>query len=109
MRRELSGYPCVDRISFLVGEKWREEIWEGVLSERRRAPVETFQMWIVASEVPPPEASRWVCQGHHASAFTAAVWLRLESFGVCGVSVREEEESRESQMLTRLSLAPEAR
>ena len=72
----------MDRISFLVGEKWREEIWEGVLREWRRAPVETFQMWMVASEVPPPEASRLDCHGHHARAFTAAVWLLLESFGV---------------------------
>ena len=43
-------------------------ICEGVRKLWRRAPVVLFQTLIVASFVPPPEASRDGCQGHQAIA-----------------------------------------
>jgi hypothetical protein len=65
---ELVGYPCVERISLRCGENRREVIWEGVRRECRRAPVVVFQICMVASFEPPPEARREGCQGHHAIA-----------------------------------------
>jgi hypothetical protein len=41
---------------------------DGVFSVCRRAPVVLFQTLMVASLVPPPEASREGCHGHHANA-----------------------------------------
>ena len=38
-----------------------------------KAPVSVFQNLMHLSVVPPPEASRFVYQGHQASAFTAAL------------------------------------
>lgn len=35
-------------------------------------PVEVFQNLKVRSAVPPPEASKFDCQGHQAKALTAA-------------------------------------
>jgi hypothetical protein len=66
---ELVGYPCVVSNSFLDGAKRMEVICEGVLSECSLAPVVLFQTLIVASLVPPPEASKDGCQGHHAMAY----------------------------------------
>ena len=43
-------------------------IWEGVRRECSLAPVVVFQMCMVASFVPPPDARREGCQGHHAMA-----------------------------------------
>ena len=65
---ELVGYPCVVSNSFFDGAKRMEVICEGVLSECNLAPVVLFQTLIVASLVPPPEASKDGCQGHHAMA-----------------------------------------
>lgn len=65
---EFVGYPCVVRNSFLCGDHWIEVICEGVWSEWRRAPVVVFQMWTVASDVPPPDASSDGCHGHQATA-----------------------------------------
>jgi hypothetical protein len=44
-------------------------ICEGVRKLWRRAPVVLFQTLMVASFVPPPEASRDGCQGHQAIAY----------------------------------------
>src|ERR1700734_898801 len=60
---EFVGYPCVSRISLQCGPKRRDVTWDGVRREWRRAPVVVFQMCIVASFVPPPEARREGCQG----------------------------------------------
>ena len=46
-----------------------EVTWEGVGRVCKRAPVVLFQMLIVASLVPPPEARREGCHGHQAMAF----------------------------------------
>jgi hypothetical protein len=66
---EFVGYPCVESISFFDGAKRIDVICDGVLSEWSRAPVVLFQTLIVASLVPPPEASRDGCHGHHAMAW----------------------------------------
>ena len=59
-----------------------------------------FQNLIVWSEVPPPVASRFLCQGHQAKAFTAALWPVSWNRGLL-VEI--------SQMKAELSLEPEAR
>lgn len=66
--RALVGYPWVVRSSLRWGHHWMEVIWAGVCRVCSRAPVLVFQMLIVASCVPPPEARREGCQGHHAIA-----------------------------------------
>ena len=46
----------------------------------RHAPLLVFQKRMVRSFVPPPDASRLRCHGHHASALTAAwCWSRRKS------------------------------
>jgi hypothetical protein len=67
------GYPCVERISLVCGAKRREVTWEGVGRVCRRVEVVVFQMWIVASFVPPPEARREGCQGHQAMAYRVVI------------------------------------
>ena len=42
---------------------------DGVFNVCKRAPVVLFQIFIVASLVPPPEASRDGCHGHQANAY----------------------------------------
>ena len=51
------------------GDHWTEVIWDGVRRVCRRAPVVLFHTLIVASLVPPPEASSESCQGHHPIAY----------------------------------------
>jgi len=51
-------------------------ICEGVRRECRRAPVVLFQILIVASLVPPPEAKREGCQGHQAIAYVVTNIVR---------------------------------
>ncbi|PIL29327.1 hypothetical protein GSI_09378 [Ganoderma sinense ZZ0214-1] len=102
------GYPCVVRNSFRCGDHWIDEICACVTSECSRAPVVVFQMCTVASDVPPPDASSAGCHGHHATAFTAAVWLRFVQRGAAraldpGVPTSP---MRPSQMLSTLSLPP---
>lgn len=63
------GYPCVDSSSFFAGANNNDVICDGVLSECSRAPVVLFHTLIVASFVPPPEASSEGCHGHHAMAW----------------------------------------
>lgn len=46
----------------------REVTWDAVGREAVRAPVVVDQKWMVWSDVPPPEARRLDCQGHHARA-----------------------------------------
>jgi hypothetical protein len=65
---ELVGYPWVVSSSFFTGANSMDVICEGVLSECRRAPVVLFHTLMVASLVPPPEASKEGCQGHQAMA-----------------------------------------
>ena len=65
---ELVGYPWVESSSFLTGANSMDVICEGVLSECRRAPVVLFHTLMVASLVPPPDASKEGCQGHQAMA-----------------------------------------
>jgi hypothetical protein len=45
---------------------------ECVSTAFRQAPVLVFQNRIMRSAVPPPDASRCRCHGHHESALTAA-------------------------------------
>jgi hypothetical protein len=66
---ELVGYPCVDKNSLRCGDQIIEVTCDGVASVCKRAPVVLFQILIVASLVPPPEARREGCQGHHAIAY----------------------------------------
>jgi hypothetical protein len=66
------------------------------------------------SDVPPPEARRFDCQGHHAIAFTAAVWRSKSWRGEILVADDEvgEEKLRQvlsSQTKSLLSFAPEAK
>ena len=70
------GYPCVLRNSFLCGDHCSDVTCDGVVTECSRAPVVEFQMWIVASDVPPPDASSDGCHGHHAMACEARVSAR---------------------------------
>lgn len=68
MMIECLGDPCVVNSSFACGAHWMDVICDGVRKVCRRAPVVLFQIFIVASFVPPPDASQEGCQGHHATA-----------------------------------------
>ena len=41
--------------------------WECVSTALRHAPLLEFQKRIMRSAVPPPEASKFFCHGHHAA------------------------------------------
>jgi hypothetical protein len=63
------GYPCVVKNSFLCGDHWIDVTCAAVFNECNLPPVVLFQRWTVASFVPPPEARRDGCHGHHARAY----------------------------------------
>jgi len=65
--------PCELNIylSFLFHTK--EQTWLCVFIVLISFPVSIFQNLIVLSEEPPPVARRFLCQGHQASALTAAL------------------------------------
>ena len=46
--------------------------WECVSTSLRQLPELEFQKRIMRSAVPPPDASKFFCHGHHAKALTAA-------------------------------------
>ena len=60
---------------------------ECVSTALRHAPLVEFQKRIMRSAVPPPDASRFFCHGHHASAFTAAWWASQRKSGVSFVAM----------------------
>ena len=59
-------------ISRPCGLKTSEVTCELVACEARRAEVVVCQKWMTLSFDPPPDASNELCQGHQASALTAA-------------------------------------
>lgn len=85
-------------LSFLF--QTSEHTWLWVFTEFISLPVSMFQNFIVLSEDPPPVARRFLCHGHHASAFTAALcpWSWYLIFAAVM-----------SQIMAKLSLLPEAK
>ena len=77
------GYPCVVRNSFLCGDQCTEVTWDGVFNECNLPPVVLFQMWTVASFVPPPLAKRDGCHGHHARAYQKRKKIRSDGGHGC--------------------------
>lgn len=75
----LLGKPCVEKISLEWGEKMSDVTCDDVGRDEMREPVVDDQKWMFWSPVPPPVASRLVCQGHQARACGAE--------GVRGASV----------------------
>ena len=65
--------PWLLRISRSFLFHTREHTWELVSMEFTHAPVCVFQNLMHRSAVPPPDASRLLWNGHHASALTAAL------------------------------------
>jgi hypothetical protein len=65
----LVGYPCVVRNSFLCGDHCTEVTCAGNFLVCNLPPVVLFQIWTLASFVPPPLARRDGCHGHHARAY----------------------------------------
>ena len=81
----------------------RAQTCEPVSTEFRQAPVWVFQNLMHRSPPPPPEASKLPWKGHHASAFTAAVWSSI----LWSHCVGEFEDAEDlSQMCSKLSLPP---
>ena len=64
--------------------------WECVSTELRHEPLAVDQKRIIRSAVPPPDASRLRCHGHHASALTAAWWASQRKSGVSHVPLVDE-------------------
>lgn len=70
--------------SFSLGFQTMEQTCDFVSMEFTHEPDPlTFQKRSVLSAVPPPEARRPLCHGHHARAFTAAVCSVRVNFGRC--------------------------
>ena len=61
-------------ISFEFLDQIREQICALVFKFHSSVPLSVSQNLIDLSLVPPPEASRFDSKGHHANAFTAALW-----------------------------------
>mmetsp|Transcript_28132 Transcript_28132/g.82675 ORF Transcript_28132/g.82675 Transcript_28132/m.82675 type:complete len:316 (+) Transcript_28132:233-1180(+) len=103
--RQRMSWLCVkpwdDTSSWSCWDHCSAQTWECVSTALRHWPVAAFQKRIMRSAVPPPLARRERCQGAHASPFTADVWRVRVKVG--------EEVLRSSQILSRLSLPPEAR
>ena len=94
--------PCDETISLSCTDHCSAQTCECVSTALTNAPLLVFQKRIMRSAVPPPEASRFFCHGHHARALTAAwCWSKLKTGGA--VATR-----RSSQIFSRLSLPPEA-
>lgn len=51
----------------------KAQTWLSVSTDFTQDPVDVFQIFIWRSAVPPPVANKFVFQGHHESALTAAV------------------------------------
>lgn len=95
--------PCElsNSLSFLFHN--RAHTCDPVFTVFKQAPVCVFQNFMHWSPPPPPEASRFPWNGHHASAFTAAVC----SSNLWSQRVGEFEEATDlSQMWIILSLPP---
>ena len=50
----------------------KQPTWDFVSTELTKVPLLQFQILMQRSAVPPPLAKRLACQGHQATAFTAA-------------------------------------
>ncbi len=79
------------------------DTWDCVSIFCKMLPLYMFQILMCLSAVPPPVASKFDCHGHQATALTAAVWLRNVCNGLLSCDIAE------SQMATKLSLAPLAK
>ena len=70
--------PWEDTSSLVCLDHCKAQTCDLVSTLLRQAPVFEFQNRIVRSAVPPPDANKFCCQGHHAKAFTAALcWFRV--------------------------------
>mmetsp|Transcript_9666 Transcript_9666/g.16023 ORF Transcript_9666/g.16023 Transcript_9666/m.16023 type:complete len:230 (+) Transcript_9666:121-810(+) len=76
----LSENPWDDTSSLWGSDHCMAHTWEPVSMVHRLVPSVEFQSRILLSAVPPPDASTSRCQGHQASALTAAwccvIWNR---------------------------------
>ena len=70
--KELFTNPCDDSISLSCGFHFKAHIWLSVcILLTSEISVSVCQNLIVISREPPPEASKFDCQGHQAKALTA--------------------------------------
>ena len=74
--------PCEDKISLSKGFHCKAHTYESVCTEFTIWPVSVFQNLMHWSLEPPPEASKFFCQGHHEMALTAALWSRKQYRGL---------------------------
>jgi len=93
--------PCAVNSSFSWGDQTIAVTWLSASTEAAKQPLLAFQRQIWRSAVPPPEASKCLCQGHHLSALTAALCFVSVCSGPSTAPAR-------SQMQTVLSLPPDA-